>query len=224
MIQPEAQKPDDGLKELISPVNDEEIIKRVAEGEKNLYALIIRNYNQRLYRIAMSIINNESEVHDVMQTTYIKAYENLGKFKFQSNFSTWLTKILINESLMYLKRKKQGDLSKDGSPGIVEIQTPLMKVLNSELKTTLELSIRKLPEKYRTVFIMREMESMTVAETMDCLGLSAANVKVRLNRAKVMLRNELKDYLKGDDVFQLYKPHCDRIVSHVMGTIIKETI
>ncbi|SRR6266536_4688692 len=222
------QNHNDQSKKEVNSINDNEIIKRVLNGEKDLYALIIGKYNQRLYRIGLSIINSESEVEDVMQTTYIKAYENLDKFKFQSGFSTWLTRILVNESLMYLKKRKQVS-SKEKSrfslgldKGAIDLETPLMKMLNTELKTILETSIRGLPEKYRTVFIMREMENMTVLETMECLELSEANVKVRLNRAKVMLRDKLREYLKDDEILQLYKTHCDRMVDIVMEKIIKE--
>src|SRR5215217_2502361 len=155
--------PEDYFKNEIQSLDDNEIIKRILIGEKNLYALLVRKYNQRLYRVGLSIINNESQVEDVMQTTYIKAFENLSKFKFQSSFSTWLTKILVNESLLFLKRKEQSIrreqhkilLEPDNSTK--DLQTPLMKVLNSELKNILESSIRQLPEKLRTVFIMREM-------------------------------------------------------------------
>lgn len=229
MIRQHIQNQHDLDKEVVKPLEDDEIIKRVAEGEKNLYSLIIRKYNQRLYRIALSIINCEPEVQDIMQTAYIKAYENLDKFRFQSSFSTWITKILINESLMYLKKREQNKnreknrftLSQIQSP--IELQTPLMHVLNSELKAILEFSIRKLPEKYRIVFIMREMECMSIAETMECLGLTEANVKVRLNRAKVLLRDKLSVYLKDNGVLQLYKPYCDAIVDNVMEKIIHGT-
>src|SRR5450631_3566957 len=88
-------------------ISDNEIISRVLQGEKNLYANIVRKYNQRLYRVGMSIINDDTEVEDVMQVAYIKAYENLGKFEFKSAFSTWITRILINESLLRLKKRKQ---------------------------------------------------------------------------------------------------------------------
>jgi len=228
MVDQHEQTPHDQSKEEIKYLDDNAIIIRVLEGEKNLYALLIRKYNQRLYRVGLSIINSESDVEDVMQTTYIKAFENLDKFKFQSTFSTWLTKILVNESLMYLRKKEQtAGRVKSSFPlgldqSIIDFQTPLMKVLNSELKTILEASIRELPEKYRTVFIMREMENMNVSETMDCLELSEANVKVRLNRAKIMLRDKLREYLKDEEILHLYKTHCDRIVNGVMGKIIKK--
>ena len=88
-------------------ISDNEIISRVLQGEKNLYTKIVRKYNQRLYRVGMSIINDDAEVEDLMQVAYIKAYENLGKFEFKSDFSTWITRILINESLLRLKKRKQ---------------------------------------------------------------------------------------------------------------------
>jgi RNA polymerase sigma factor (sigma-70 family) len=204
--------------------NEDGILNRIVQGEKDLYALIMRKYNQRLYRIALSIINNESEVEDVMQIAYIKAYENLDKFRSQSAFSTWITRILINESLLHLRKREHIAHFEKGSSFSEYyqrpvVQTPLAKVINSELKTILEFSIRKLPEKYRTVFIMRELENMSVAETMECLEISEANVKIRLNRAKVILRNKLKNYVKDHELLQFYKPRCSRIVDHVMNKI-----
>lgn len=220
----DAQLPHQQAKDLIELLSEDEILNRIVRGEKDLYALIIRRYNQRLYRIALSIMNNELEVEDVMQVAYIKAYENLDKFRAQSSFSTWITRILINECLMNRKKREHIVTKERGIffPTIYQkpvVQTPLMKVINSELKTILEFSIRKLPEKYRTVFIMRELEDMSVPETMECLGLTETNVKVRLNRAKVMLREKLKNYIKQDDLLTFYKPRCNRIVDHVMNKI-----
>src|SRR5215510_5377591 len=85
---------------------DSELITRILQGEKNLYAQIVRRYNQRLYRVGMGILNDDAEVEDAMQVTYINAWENLGKFKFRSSFSTWLTRIMINESLLRTKKRK----------------------------------------------------------------------------------------------------------------------
>src|ERR1044071_4067588 len=88
-------------------ISDNEIITRVLEGERNLYSVLIKRYNQRLYRVAMSFINDDSEAEDVMQVAYIKAFENLGKFEHRSAFSTWLTRILINECLLRRKKRNQ---------------------------------------------------------------------------------------------------------------------
>ena len=98
-------------------LSDNEIISRVLQGEKDLYVHIVRKYNQRLYRVGMSIINDDAEVEDIMQVAYIKAYENLGKFKYKSAFSTWITKILINESLLRLKKRKQSFTRRPGAVG-----------------------------------------------------------------------------------------------------------
>jgi RNA polymerase sigma factor (sigma-70 family) len=207
-------------------ISDNEIISRVLQGEKNLYANIVRKYNQRLYRVGMSIINDDAEVEDVMQVAYIKAYENLAKFKYKSGFSTWITRILINESLLRLKKRKQSFNANDDVMDNqiyqyhpVDSQTPLMNVVNSELKKILENAIRQLPEKYRTVFIMREIENMNVEETRECLDLSEVNVKVRLNRAKTMLKNSLAEYYQKDDILNFHLTRCDRIVENVMKQI-----
>jgi len=210
-------------KEKADTLSDMEIITRVLEGEKELYALIVRRYNQRLYKIGMSIINDDSEVEDVMQVSYIKAYENLRQFKSRSLFSTWLTRILINESLSRVKQKKKNlPVSEEN---IVEdlysnkTQTPYMKLLDKELRGVLEKAILKLPEKYRTVFIMRELENMNVTETTDCLKITEANVKVRLNRARIMLRELISKHYKNEELLQFHLSRCDRMVQNVMKEI-----
>lgn len=211
---------------LTDTLSDEETITRVLAGEKDLYALIVSRYNQRLYRVGMSIIKDPAEVEDVMQVAYIKAYENLGKFEFKSSFSTWLTRILINESLLRLKKRKKSVTMNDDITNkefylqeTVEMRTPLNEVLNSELKGMLEQAILRLPEKYRAVFIMREIENMNVAETKECLNISEANVKVRLNRAKVLLQNLLSSYYKKEEVLHLHLSKCNRITQYVMSQI-----
>lgn len=209
-------------------ISENEIIRRVLTGEKDLYAILVRRYNQRLYRVGMSIINDDVEVEDAMQGAYIKAYENLEKFAFKSSFSTWLTRILINESLLRIKKRKQFlNLNDDmienemhqQSPGVS--QTPLMKIVNTELKAALETAIRQLPEKYRTVFVMREIEDMNVAETQECLDLTEVNVKVRLNRAKVMLQKSLSAFYKKEDLLHFHLSRCNKITEYVMTQIKK---
>lgn len=100
-----------------------------------------------------------------------------------------------------------------------EAETPATKVLNSELKNILDDAIRKLPEIYRTVFVMREIENMNVAETQECLAISKVNVKVRLNRAKVMLRDLLNNYYRKEDILHFHLSKCDRMVENVMSKI-----
>ncbi len=212
-------------------MSDNDIVLRVLGGEKNLYALLVTRYNQRLYRIAMSILSNDAEAEDVMQVSYINAYENLAKFEFRSGFSTWLTRILINESLLRVKRSKQSILLNDDQienkifkSASTEVRNPLMKLLNTELKAVLEEAIFQLPEKYRTVFIMREIEDMNIAETQACLDLSEANVKVRLNRAKAMLRNSLEEIYKKEEIMHFHLSRCERIRTNVMNQVKKRPV
>ena len=207
-------------------VSDFEVINKILLGEKNFYTVIVRRYNQRLYRIGMAILNDDVELEDVMQVAYINAYENLAKFGFKASFSTWLTRILINECLLRLKKRgKIIAMNDDNMESEIqhqnkgETQTPVTKVLNTELKNILDDAIRKLPEIYRTVFVMREIENMNVAETQECLAISEVNVKVRLNRAKAMLRDMLATYYQKEDILHFHLSRCDKMVKTVMAKI-----
>ena len=207
-------------------ISDEEIITRILQGEKDLYALIVRRYNQRLYRIGISIINDEREVEDIMQVAYINAYENLAKFAFKANFSTWLTRILINESLLRLRKREQSIIMNEGSmENTIQLQstqeprTPATTAINAELRDILDHAIRDLPEIYRSVFVMREIENMNIAETKACLFISEENVKVRLNRAKAMLRASLKTYYKKEDILHFHLSRCTKMVETVMKNL-----
>ena len=207
-------------------IPDKEIIKRVLLGEKNLFSLVVRRYNQRLYRVGMSIVNDALETEDIMQTTYILAYENLGRFAFKSSLSTWLTKILINECLSRLKKRARlTNMNDDLIDNVIQqqqtngVQTPADKIVNTELKDVLDRAIRNLPEKYRLVFVMRELEGMNVAETKECLDISAVNVKVRLNRAKALLKESLGNIYKKEDLLHFHLSRCNRMVEMVMKHI-----
>ncbi|HEX7845024.1 MAG TPA: sigma-70 family RNA polymerase sigma factor [Chitinophagaceae bacterium] len=195
---------------------DDELIARILQGEKELYATIVRRYNQRLYRIGISILNNEDEIEDAMQVAYINAWENLGKFQFKASFATWLTRILINECLLRLRKKRNFISMENVQQQNDTAASAADKLVNTELKAMLTNAILQLPETYRTVFVMREMENMNVAETSDCLAISEVNVKVRLNRAKAMLRDMLSAQYKREDILHFHLTRCDRVVEKVM--------
>jgi RNA polymerase sigma factor, sigma-70 family len=203
-----------------STLSDEEIVKRVAQGEKYLYENLIRKYNLRLYRISMSIVNDDAEVEDIMQTTYLNAYLQLANFQNKSSFNTWLTRILINESLLHKKKSmKRNQLAIQSEKDDMHTDTPLKNLMNKELKVILEKAVSNLPEKYRVVFIMREIEEMSTHETMEVLDLGESNVKIRLTRAKEMLRNELSDYYKTAQLFEFNLLRCDKVANFVMSKI-----
>jgi RNA polymerase sigma-70 factor (ECF subfamily) len=208
----------------VENMSDHELVNRLIDGEKALYALIISRYNQRLYRIGMSMLKDDNEVEDVMQVAYIKAYENIRQFSFKSSFSTWLVKILINECLLRLKRRKQQlmrtAIQTDNEYNYpADSQTPASRLVNRELNRILETAISELPEKYRTVFIMREIEHMNVAETKECLAISEVNVKVRLNRAKALLRNSLESIYHKEQLYHFHLSRCSRLAEAVLSKI-----
>jgi RNA polymerase sigma factor (sigma-70 family) len=207
-------------------LSDNEIIAKILAGDKDLYAVLVRRFNQRLYRVGMSIINDDAEVEDIMQVTYINAYTNLSKFSYRSGFSTWLTKILINETLLRLKKRRKFTymdydiLNKETfqqEPG--QVRSPADTVLHAELKTKLDGAVKQLPEIYRTVFILREIEEMSIAETRECLGISEVNVKVRLNRAKSLLKKSLGEFYQKEDLLLFHLTRCNRMVEYVMQEI-----
>ncbi len=202
--------------------SDEEIVERILKGEKHLFENLMRKFNPRLYRIGMSIINVDEEVEDVMQTAYLNAYLHLGDFLRKSSFSTWLTRIFINESLLNVRKKQKHKVVQlEKQENFSHDDTPLNSLMNNELKTILEKSIGELPEKYRMIFVMREIEDMSINETMELLSLSESNVKVRLNRAKEMLRNNLSAQYKSPQVFDFHLSRCNRVVNQVMTEIVR---
>lgn len=204
-----------GQPEKLNAITDEELIARILSGEKRLFELLIRKYNQRLYRIGMSVLNNETEAEDAMQTAYISAYEHLSSFEGRASFGTWIARIMLNQCYAQ-KQKNRYILSDFDHPdNFINMRTPANEVANKELSNLLEKAIAQLPEKYRSVFVLREIEDMSVRETSVALNIEEPNVKVRLNRAKVMLRENLNSYMK-DQVYHFHLTRCDRIVYHVM--------
>ena len=208
-------------------IADEEVVERVLHGEKDAYDLIMRKYNQRLFRIVRSYIVNEDEIEDVIQEAYIKAYVQMPRFEKRSRFSTWLIRIAVNEALARLKagkrlpsvaydRADEAGVVADLPVQLRNHETPMGKLMNTELKDFLEKAVDRLPEKYRTVFVMREVEGMSVAETSESLEISQTNVKVRLNRAKGMLRETISGFYHDVEVFQFDLVRCNRIVQNVM--------
>ena len=207
--------------------SDQELIARILEGEKECYTQIVRRYNARLFRVGLGIMANETDVEEAMQVAYINAYENLAQFQFKSSFSTWLTRIMINECLLRL-RKKKTDFQLNDPHMLQELNhqqqepgTPASAALNAELKKILDESVRKLPDIYRVVFVMREIEQMSVGETQECLEISESNVKIRLNRAKAMLRESLSRYYQKDDLLHFHLSRCDRMVEAVWQKLLE---
>jgi RNA polymerase sigma-70 factor (ECF subfamily) len=210
-------------------LQDEAVVQQVLAGETALYEILMRRYNQRLYRMARAILRNDAEAEDVMQDAYVRAYQHLRQFAGKSSFATWLTRIAIHEALARKRRRGRLEeldaLPQNGesmsilqSPG----PTPEDGTARSQMRELLEHAIERLPEAYRTVVVMREVEEMSVAETAAGLGLTEAVVKTRLHRAHAMLRKEIYSRAKGkaNELYQFQAPRCDRVVKNVFARIL----
>lgn len=211
-------------------VPDEQLVDRVRRGETALYELLMRRYNKRLYRVARSVLRNPGEAEDVVQEAFVRAYTHLDQFLGTAKFSTWLTKIAFYESLARLRQRNRlsNDSASEGSekPGIIEGLTsstpgPEEQVIGKQTVEILEDAVDGLPDNLRSVFMMREIEEMSTAETAECLGLTEAAAKIRLHRARKLLRRQLYERVGalGGQAFRFLGVRCDRIVSGVMERI-----
>jgi len=202
-------------------MQEDEIIEQIKSGNKSLYGLLIQKYNQRLYRIARSIVGKDADLEDIMQETYIKAYQNLGQFRKEAQFSTWLTRILINNANATLqKRHNLTPLTTDTEDIIDNHRSPDSALTNEELKYILENAIDNLPENLRSVYVMREIEQLSVHETAQNLDISEENVKTRLHRAKSYLKEDLYSKFKVDvDLFRFAGSRCEGVYKIVMSQI-----
>ncbi|MEZ4925457.1 MAG: RNA polymerase sigma factor [Saprospiraceae bacterium] len=209
-------------------LSDEEVVTRVLTGEKELYEILLKRYNQTLYRAIRSYLP-DCEVEDIMQEAYIKAYEKLGQFQGGSSFSTWLVRIGINEALQFLRRKKKFRVinlfgNNEGSTQIFNMpdfnkMNPEKKLINQEGKLLYEKAISQLPEKYRIVYVLREIEGLKNPEIAICLDITESNVKVRLHRAKILIKEVLFKISSNANVFEFGNSRCGRMVERVMRKI-----
>lgn len=206
-------------------VTDEQIISRVLGGEKNMYEVIVRRHNLKLYRVAKGILHDEEEIQDAMQDTYLKAFEKLYQFQGRSSFSTWLTRILINTAFARFNEQKRlhaseiDDIRDESLIAVDEQRVEPSPQLSANLKSALETAINSLPSPYRSVFMLREVEHMSVADTAYCLGITEVNVKVRLHRAKEMLKKILRSGFGELDLFEFGGKRCDAFTRRLMTAL-----
>jgi RNA polymerase sigma factor (sigma-70 family) len=211
-----------------TPINltlaDTEIIQKILGGEKLLFELLMRRNNAALYKIGRAYGFNHEDTEDLMQDAHITAYLNLSKFENRSQYKTWLIKIMLNKCL-YKTSKLEHKNRQNSIENVPANAKPMFtssenndtekQVLNQELSHALEKSIEEIPVEYRTVFILREKEGFSVAETSEVLDISESNVKVRLNRAKAMLRQKIEHYYSNTPVYEFNLVYCDKIVKNV---------
>jgi RNA polymerase sigma-70 factor (ECF subfamily) len=212
----------------IEKYTDAEIVSRVLGGETPLYEILIRRCNPFLYRIGRAYSYNHHDTEDLMQETYVDAYRNLDKFESRAQFKTWIGKIMRNNC--YHKRLKHSFRNEIPVDEILIVNDDFMRnnrqyseqgVLTKELGRVMEKALTTLEEDYRLVFTLRELNGLSVAESAEVLSISEANVKVRLNRAKKMLRGEIEKMYTPEDIYEFNLIYCDSMVERVMSEINK---
>ncbi len=211
----------------LTKLPDSVVIQRVLEGEKELFEILLRRYNQRLFRVVRSYIHSEDDARDIMQDAYVKAYLKLKQFNNQSSFSTWLIRIGINEALQYLRKRKRQTTNYGETESIENVfhlpgtnqMNPEKQTIKTETRALVEQAVDRLPEKYRVVFVLQQVEGLSNPEIADCLKLTDSNVKVRLHRAKNLLKEELFKTTHDTSIFEFGNYKCDAVVANVMARI-----
>jgi RNA polymerase sigma-70 factor (ECF subfamily) len=217
------------MNELLTKNSEQEIIQKIVDGEMALFEILIRKYNSILYKIARSYDFNHEEAKDLLQETHIAAYQNLKKFEYRSSYKTWIAKIMVNKCLYKLsygstKYEASHQIDDENSqPMFSKKQTTEADVLNKELSRILEKSLEKIPVHYRTVFLLREVEGLSVAETAEMMNLTPVNVKVRLSRAKTLLQKELEKYYSKAQLYDFNLIYCDEVVKNVFDAIVSKS-
>jgi RNA polymerase sigma-70 factor (ECF subfamily) len=204
---------------------DEELVRRIVDGDAALFEILMRRHNQRIYRAVRAVLRADDDAEDVMQQAYLNAYQHLHQFAGDAQFSTWLTRIAVNEALGR-RRKRTRALdqgTEDVDISLVESNTPdpEQQASHSELRDVMEREVAALPDAFRVVVVMRDVEGLSTSETAECLGISEDLVKQRLHRARAMLRENL--YQRAGvtlaSLFAFGNARCDRVVAAVMARI-----
>ncbi|HEX4769306.1 MAG TPA: RNA polymerase sigma factor [Bryobacteraceae bacterium] len=212
---------------------DEEIVTRIRTGDTALYEILMRRYNQRIYRIVRAILRNDAEAEDVMQEAYVRAYQHLAEFSGKAKFSTWLTRIAIYEA--FDRRRKLGRAG--GQASVPDASSDFENTMRSnerdpeahaydrELRSVLENAVDALPESYRCVFVLRVVEGLDVNDTAAALDLGVETVKTRLHRGRAILRKTLEQRagIVAAQIFPFHAPRCDRVVNGVFRRIEKNS-
>jgi RNA polymerase sigma-70 factor, ECF subfamily len=213
---------------------DSEIVKRVCAGESALFEILMRRHNQRVYRAARAVVKDEAEVEDVMQQAYINAFTHLHQFEERSQFSTWLIRIALHEAFGRRRKMRRTESMTVNQSSLDEDRGELMDTIASpqadperqayaqELNRVLEAAVDTLPETYRTVFMLRDIEGLSTSETGEGLGLGEEAVKTRLHRARGMIRRAVTAQIGAVAAgsFQFHAPRCDRVVAAVFARIV----
>ncbi len=200
------------------PADDAEVIRRVCAGESELFQVLMRRHNEMVYRAARARLSSEAEVEEVMQKAYLLAFSKLAQFEGRSKFSTWMVRITLNVASTHAGKIRAVPTMTEAEP---VTDGPEDQVATNQLVEFVQNEADQLSESLRTVFLLRDVEGMSAAETAECLGLTDEAVRVRLHRARKQIRDGLLDRVGalGPSLFRFYAPRCNRVVDRVMNSI-----
>jgi len=216
-----------------APADDTALADRIGSGDHVAFERMMRRYNGRLFRVARAILRDDAEAEDTLQDAYLDAYRHIAEFRGHAALGTWLTRIVINHALMRVRRHKRDHVvlpfasshesSQHAGSDVTDnrSESPPSTVLRAEVRRLIERRIDELPVAFRTVFVMRDVEDLTVQETAECLGIPSATVRTRLFRARALLREALARDLDVAtvDVFGFAGERCDRIVAGALERV-----
>ena len=208
-----------------TPPSDGEVVKRVLSGDTDLFTLLIRRHDQRVYRLARAIVRNEADAEEITQETYLRAFQHLSQFEGRARFSTWLLRIALNQAIARHRQNARfedlDEIAELRSGQAESIHTPEQIVARSEIQEVVKRAIDKLPPTLRTVLMLRAIEGMNSAEAAEVLEISEDNLNVRLHRAKSALRDELAELAEqvGPHLFSFEAPRCKRLVRQVLNEL-----
>jgi RNA polymerase sigma-70 factor, ECF subfamily len=213
----------------INTIAADGLAEQLRRGDPRAAALVMQKYNQQLWRIARSILRDEADAEEVVQEAYLRAFASLDGFRAESSLSTWLARIVINEAMRRLNRRREMvDLSAigaemaDGERGIVAAQpSPEQAAAREEIRRVVERAIDALPASFRAVFVMRVIEQMSIEETAAALSIPEATVKTRLHRANQQLRQALGSEFASifEGTFPFAGSRCERLTSAVLARL-----
>ena len=205
-------------------LSDADVVRRVVGGDAALFEILMRRHNQRMYRTARAVLRTDDEVEDVLQQAYLNAYQHLDQFAGDAQFSTWLTRIVLNEALG--KRRFRGSQLSEGDEAMLTLvddktRDPEQQAASAELRRVLEDEVVALPDTLRVVFMLREVEGLSTSDTAASVGISEDLVKTRLHRARTALRDNLyrRAGVTVESIFAFGNARCDRVVATVMQAI-----
>lgn len=214
--------------------DDQALVRRVVSGDRSAFELVMRRHNRRLYRLARATLKDDAEAEDALQEAYLHAYRSMAQFRGDATLSTWLARVLLNECFGRLRRdvRRQNIIPIAGSHSEIDVDTmpdndtesPDKALIRAEMRELLERKLDELPAAFRTVFVLRSVEEMSVEEAARCLDISEATVRSRHFRARSLLRESLSQEidLAERDVFEFGGANCDRIVAAVLSRLADE--